>query len=411
MVGLALIAARRGIRVSGSDMAESANTRLLESEGVSVGIGHSVSNLPDAAECLVVRSSAVPDANPEVAEALRRGWRVLRRGEFLAELAAGYSKVAAVAGSHGKTSVSAMLAHIAVSADASPGYVVGGKIAGWKSSADAGNGGIFIAESDESDGTNALLASDVLLLTGVDDDHAWNVGGRDALLANFREQARKARTVLFYPFPDAERVLGTHPEAILLDPARAEREFAGMAEWGAYQRRNAFLAAEGAVRLGVEREKARGLVRGFPGVARRMTLHLDGPDLKLVEDYAHHPAEVAAALSALAERWPENRLRVVFQPHRAARLAEHLEGFARELRAADKALVVPVFAAWTSADGPASRDLADAIGGDAAALDGDWSAIAAEIAEDVEPPETLAVLGAGDVEELIPLLRERLTRF
>lgn len=405
MVGLALLAAERGARVSGSDIAGNANTRTLEGLGVDVGIGHSCENIPDGDSALLVRSSAVPEDNPEVEEARRRGWRVVRRGEFLAETAERYEVVAAVAGSHGKTTVSAMLAHIAISAGINPGYVVGGKISGWEQSAGAGDGGAFIAESDESDGTNALLASDVLLLTGVDDDHAWNLGGRGALLANFSDQARKARNILYYPFPDDAEILGGHSNALALAPDAAVAAFSDMTEWGDYQRMNAFLAVEGAERLGIERSDAERLVRGFPGVARRMTLHLDDADFKLVEDYAHHPAEVAAVLDAMRKRWPEYRLRVVFQPHRAARLAEHLEGFARELRGADAVVVAPVFAAWTNTEGVGAEDLARAVGDAATAVSGDWESIAAEIADNIYPPEVLAVLGAGDVEELIPLLK------
>ncbi len=407
MVCLALVALDRGAAVSGSDMTENANTRLLAATGVPVVIGHSEANLPEGMGTLV-RSSAVPDDNPEVMAARRRGWRVVRRGEFLSELAEKYGRVAAVAGSHGKTSVSAILTHILKNAGAKPGFAIGGKVIGWSRPADAGAEAVFVAESDESDGTNTLLESDVLLLTGVDDDHAWNFGGRRGLLANFAEQARQSQMVVYYPFPGDEHVAGAATQSMALDKNAAEREFDDMAEWGAFQKWNACLAVEGAAKLGIKRSEAAIIARTFRGVARRMALHVDLPNRKLIEDYAHHPAEVAAALNAIGERWPNLPLTVVFQPHRSARLAEHLDGFARELRTAEKVFVLPVFAAWTGTGGATAVDLADAIGLSAVALRGDWPAMAAEIEKSVKTPAALAVLGAGDVEKIIPLLKKAL---
>jgi UDP-N-acetylmuramate--alanine ligase len=135
-----------------------------------------------------------------------------------------------------------------------------------------------------------------------------------------------------------------------------------------------------------------------------MSVHYQTDSFTLIEDYAHHPTEVRAAMSALRQRFPHHRLRIIFQPHRYARLAKYIEEFAEELKKADKILIAPVFAAWQESGEVNSANLAEKIGDKASLINGDWAVNAKYIADSVIEPELLAVFGAGDVEKIIPEL-------
>ena len=400
MVGLAKIAFELGAEVSGSDARPDSNTALLESLGISVDIGDTVSNLGEYD--LVVRSSAISDEHPEFASLADSGVPNMLRGEFLAEIAGLYDTVVAVAGSHGKTSVTAALTHILRSSDMAPGFMIGGKVRGWDAPASAGaDRSLFVTESDESDGTQRFLSPDILLLTNVEDDHSWSAGGTERLFATFAELAAKARTVVASDSESTHSVLAGHPSVRYVDTSLEKRDFRAF---------NAALAARGAAALGLDEDAAFAIADSFPGVERRMSIRFDSPDLLLVEDYAHHPTEVRSALSVIRSLRPGNKLRVVFQPHRYARLAKYLDDFARGLRdGADEVLITPVFAAWSETGDLDSADLASAIGPKASTCSSDWSAVASAIlAERNDAPETVAVLGAGDVDGLVGELRSRL---
>jgi UDP-N-acetylmuramate--alanine ligase len=406
MVGLAIILRERGMAVSGSDLVESGNTRLLDRRGVGVTIGHRPENLPSPGpDLLLVRSSAVRDDNPEFAAGVAAGSPHRRRGELLAALAATCRRTVSVAGSHGKTSVSALLAHVLREVGRFPGYCIGGKVIGWESPAAAGNGDLFICESDESDGTQVHLHSHLAVVVNLEDDHAWNFSNEAELYANFAAFARQATRLLHLDEPAASRLFADHPNRLPWLPTAADLAPFADLPWGPFQRHNAALVTAAAVQLGVLREEAVAAARSFPGVARRMTVHRESPGLVIVEDYAHHPTEVTAALAAFRERWPDRRLKVVFQPHRHARLARYFHDFARELRQADAVVVTPVFAAWTEV-GPASpADLAAAIGPHAEFSDSPWPQLARELAATLQPPEALAILGAGDIDQVIAPLQ------
>jgi UDP-N-acetylmuramate--alanine ligase len=392
-----------GYQVSGSDMSESSNSLYLTSLGIKIFTGHSVENIPKGVSpLLVVRSSAVADSNPEYREALRLAEQCIRRGEMLANIADLYGCCVAVTGTHGKTSVTALLVHILKSAGLNPGYMIGGKVTGWISSASAGDGSLFITESDESDGTQVHLKSDILAVTNIEGDHSWTVGGEEVLWGNFKKIADNAEHVIFNISESSEELLCNHPSTTPIKPDLSI--YSDKTDWGEFQKENANIAVECAVRLGVSRSIAECEVRRFPGVARRMMLHYRKKKFILIEDYAHHPTEVRVAVESLRERFPDHRLRVVFQPHRYARLAKYLEEFTEELKKADEILIAPVFAAWQESGEVNSLDLAEKIGDKASLLSGEWKDDAEKIVESVSYPEVLAVFGAGDIEKIIPEL-------
>jgi len=414
MAPLMYIMHRKGFNVSGSDLEKNANTENLAACGLKVFKGQSRDNLPlNSKKLLLVYSSAVKEDNPELAYARSQDWTCLRRGEMLSEIAATYKRPVAISGSHGKTSVTAMLAHILRESGAAPGYMVGGKVKGWKFSSDPGNGDIFVTEVDESDGTHASTKTHIAVVTNVEDDHCWSVGGTEALYNNFAQFARQGHKLIYVQSEIPDRLFKTHPDKTALSKEEIDdkkffkhlsaEELSGL---GGFQRWNAAVAVSAAAELGIEREKAEKAVLSFPGVERRMTVRYTGENLVIMEDYAHHPTEVRASISALRERFPEYHLKLVFQPHRYARLQRYFEGFAEELSKADSSVIVPVFAAWVEKGENmlTSKDLAAKIGVESEFIDGSWEETAGKIISSINEKTLLAVLAAGDADALFPFL-------
>jgi len=446
MVGLALIMHEKGYSISGSDMRSSKNIDLLLSKNnqeprrllehsdrsakqiiirnmnrkkiiatrckhrgtkptgdIKVVIGHSKDNISSEKNQLIVRSSAIKDDNIEFKQAQKLNLRSIRRGEMLAEIATEYKKSIAITGTHGKTSVTALLVHILKESGTNPGYMIGGKIIDWDRSAAAGDGSIFITESDESDGTQVHLKSDILVITNIEDDHSWSVGGAKKLFSNFATIARNAKEVIYNHSSMIEDIISFHnnKNKIIFNP----EVFKDKSDWGYFQKENANIAVECAVKLGIDREKAICDVRKFPGVERRMSTRFSNDQVKIIEDYAHHPTEVAAAIDTFRERFPDYNLKVVFQPHRYARLEKYLDKFAFELKKADQIYIIPVFAAWSETGSVNSADLAELIGEKARNIIGSFDELAMQISKSNQKREIIAILGAGDIDQIInPLI-------
>ncbi len=417
MAPLMMILHELGLDVSGSDMDAGYRTEQLINLGIDVNIGHSATNLPESDNPLIVYSSAIKDSNPELVAAKKRHWECISRGKMLAELAETYRRTVSISGSHGKTTVTAMLVHIMKYNGYEVGYFVGGQMADVPNCA-SGNGDIFICEVDESDGSHTLIDSHLGIITNVEDDHCWSVGGHDQLMENFRTYAAKAPKIIFPDMPGMKELFEYNPDRIILKPEDIldPNYFEGFDRqlfnsWGDYQLINAALAVEAAVELDVTFENAVKALNTFPGVDRRMTEHYKSSKFCLIEDYAHHPTEVKAALSTLRKRFPERQLCVLFQPHRYARLERYLEEFADTLSIADKIMVLPTFTAWTETSQITSKSLVDEIGRKAKHLNSDnWPKIAAYSITQCQPPAVLAVLGAGDIDHVIPELNKLLKK-
>lgn len=417
MSGLATILLQRGVAVSGTDAADSPALERLARLGAVIHVGHDAAQLPAGAD-VAVYSSAVPPENPEFAEAIRRGLRLVRRGEFLAELALAFPTVVAVAGSHGKTTTAAMLAHILRETGRRPGHLIGGDVPGWAAPAAAGAGQILVTEVDESDGTQACLRSSHAIVTNVDDDHCWSLGGVPALEQCFRDFVGQARELFCHDDPTSQRLFAGHPRAHFLGDAALPAGLAPAVP-GLHNRRNAQLALAVATALGVPPAAALAALANFPGVSRRLSERYASPtgDAVVIEDYAHHPAELRASLQGLRERYPGRRFTVIFQPHRFERVKRYAAEFATVLaEGADAVFLIPPFAAWRQ-----DQDLADPRG-IVAAIHGPpatyWEKgleeLAAELAAAAgsqvtqEPRQLFAVVGAGDVGRLAGLLRSSL---
>lgn len=403
MCGLGLICRDLGIDVSGTDAVPSRNLTLLTDAGATVSTGHT-DTLPGTPDCLIY-SSAVPEDNTERLIAWQRGIPCYRRGEFLAQLSRLFPTCISCAGSHGKTTISAMLSHLLRECGQNPGYLIGGMPVGFDRPANAGDGHTLVTEVDESDGTQALMESTHAIVSNVDDDHCWSVGGPDKLDDCFRTFGFNSGKLVTVDTPKTRELFADHPDVCFQMAPPADLE---LAIPGEHNRINAALALEMAIQLGVDRIAALSALKTFAGVDRRMSVRFDSPRMTIVEDYAHHPTEVRATIAALRDAYPGRTLTVVFQPHRFERIARYRDAFSDALSQADSVVVTAAFSAWTD-DGhlAAASRIADGIRVPARYVDDDYEALAKDLAGTTADGGVLAVLGAGDVTKLIePLTRK-----
>ncbi len=365
MNAIAAVLAEMGHRVSGSDLRDSAGLDRLRALGVTVSVGHDAAHGADA-DILAV-STAIPASNPEVGAARRRGAPVLSRAEVLGALAA-LARPVAVAGTHGKTTTSSMLALICVQAGLEPSFIVGGDVNEIGSGAVWGDGDWFVVEADESDGTFLALGADVALVTNIEPDHLEHWGDFDALRDAFAAFVAAARVGVVSADDEIARTLvarertRTFGEAEDADVRLTGREVGGAgtrfrlsvdgsdAGWfdlpvpGRHNAHNAVAAVATALELGVGLDHARRALARFGGVARRFEHRGRAGGVTFVDDYAHLPTEVAAAVDAAREHDPR-RLVVVFQPHRYSRTASIGSDFGDAFAAADVVAVTDVYPA------------------------------------------------------------------
>lgn len=393
MSGLALICRELGAEVSGSDRAHSTYIERLRAAGLEPAIGHDVGHLPEEVEEVIVSTAIAPE-NPELALARARGLRVTHRGELLARLCA-KKRLIAVAGTHGKTTTTAMLAWALRGLGADPAFFVGGEVPGLGpggATANAGWGGgeWVVAEADESDGSFLELQPEIAVITNLEMDHHSHWGSLAELRGAFDEFAGRAKAV-------------ARPEDLDLSPE--------LAVPGHHNLLNA-RAALAALRLaGFDVGAAAAALADFPGVHRRLELKGSSRGARIYDDYAHHPTEVRAALSALRELEPE-RLLAVFQPHLYSRTKAFAEELGQALALADEVAVLDVYPAREEPVGElagvsgldVARAAADRMGGRRV-----WWLPTVERARDalgekLEPGEVLVTIGAGDVFRLADAL-------
>jgi UDP-N-acetylmuramate--alanine ligase len=387
MSGLALVCHELGAEVTGSDRSDSSYIRRLREEGIDASVGHDVANLPETGEVIV--STAIGEDNPELAAARERGLTVLHRGELLAELCA-EKRLIAVAGTHGKTTTAAMLTWALRALGADPAFFVGGEVPGLGEEAAAANAGWgagewVVAEADESDASFLHLTSEIAVITNVEMDHHARWGSVAELRAAFDEFAAGARLAEFdesSPGP---------PELELAVPGR-------------HNRLNARAALAAVALAGLDVEAAAEALAGFPGVRRRLELKGEREGTAIYDDYAHHPTEVRAALSALREL-RGGRLIAVFQPHLYSRTKAFAEAFGAALALADEAVVLDVYPAREQPVGElegvdgllVARAAADRMDGRPVA----WAPTLERARELLErrlgPGRVLVTVGAGDV--------------
>jgi UDP-N-acetylmuramate--alanine ligase len=325
MSGLALVCAELGASVTGSDRSDSSYTERLRAAGLDPIIGHDAANLPEGAE--VVVSTAIGDDNPELILARERGIEPIHRGALLAELCA-EKRLIAVAGTHGKTTTTAMLVWALRGLGADPAFFVGGEVPGLGAERAAANAGWgtgewVIAEADESDGSFLDLKPEIAVVTNIEMDHHSRWGSVAELRVAFDEFTASARAVVRPEDSDLEIDLAVPGHHNLLN-ARA-----------------AVLAAAAA---GFASTEVAAALADFPGVKRRLELKGSRAGVHIYDDYAHHPTEVRAALAALRDQGP-GHLIAVFQPHLYSRTKAFGEEFGAALALADEVVVLDVYPA------------------------------------------------------------------
>ncbi|HEY1854594.1 MAG TPA: Mur ligase domain-containing protein [Solirubrobacterales bacterium] len=413
MSGLALVCARLGAKVSGSDRSESSYLERLRAAGLEVVVGHDAANLPEGAE--VVVSTAIAAGNPELAAAVERGIEPIHRGALLAALCA-EKRLIAVAGTHGKTTTTAMIATALRATGADPAFFVGGEVPGLGEDGGAANAGWgegewVVAEADESDASFLELRPEVAVVTNLEMDHHSRWGSLAELHEAFgRFLAPAAGAALpadgsldslaVQPGP---QILGFDAEA----PGPAELALAVPGRHNLLNARAALAAIELA---GLDAEGPAAALGGFPGVRRRLELKGRRGGVLIYDDYAHHPTEVRAALEALRELGPP-RLIAVFQPHLYSRTKAFATAFGSALALADEVAVLEVYPAREQPVGElagvsgldVARAAADRAGGRPVWWLPDAGGAERALAERLDRAErfgegsVLVTIGAGDV--------------
>jgi UDP-N-acetylmuramate--alanine ligase len=345
MSGLALVCARLGASVTGSDRSDSSYMERLREAGLAPVIGHDAANLPEGAE--VVVSTAIGEDNPELALARERGLQPIHRGQLLAELCA-EKRLVAIAGTHGKTTTTAMTAWALRAIGADPAFFVGGEVPGLgadggTANAGWGEGEWVVAEADESDASFLRLRPEVAVVTNVEMDHHTRWGSLAELHEAFRAFVGPARG-LAVPADEEMGWIGSRAAEARFDADAPGPGSLPLAVPGRHNLRNARAALAAIELAGLDVAAAAGAMVSFPGVHRRLERKGSRGHVQVYDDYAHHPTEVRAALSALRELGP-SALIAVFQPHLYSRTKALAEEFGAALSLADEVVVLDVYPA------------------------------------------------------------------
>ncbi len=437
MSGIAEVLLTLGFTVSGSDLRESSTTRRLAELGARTFVGHRAENVASAD--VVVFSSAVSPDNPEVVAARAAGVPVIPRAEMLAELMRLKHGIA-IAGSHGKTTTTSLVATVLSAAGLDPTVVIGGKLNAIGSNARAGGGEFLVAEADESDGSFLRLSPTVAVVTNIDPEHLDHYGSVQKLEDAFVDFVARVPfyglAILCLDHPRVQSILarvdrrhvtyGTNPQA---DYVASDPTFSGTTTSFQVTRRgedlgrftvrvpgghnvlNCLATLAVADEIGVSHEVARAALENFAGVQRRFTIVGEVDGITLVDDYGHHPAEIEATLSA-AKAGYHRRVVAAFQPHRFSRTASLFEEFTRAFNLADVVVVTEVYAAGEAPiPGATGERLAEAIrrhGHRSVHYEPDKHRVADRVESLLRPGDLVIALGAGDINQSVRDLYTRL---
>ena len=432
MSGIAEVMANLGFTVQGSDSAEGYVIAGLRAKGITVFIGQDAANVADAA--VVVTSTAIRRDNPEVVAAMAKRIPIVRRAEMLAELMRLKSCVA-VAGTHGKTTTTSMVAALLDAGHLDPTVINGGIINTYGSNARLGEGEWMVVEADESDGSFLRLGGTIGIVTNIDPEHLDHWGDFDKVREAF------AQFIHHVPFYGAGVLCIDHPEVQALLPRVADRRiitygFSATADVrgegvtpvaggnrfdvvvrlregsrritdlvlpmpGRHNVQNALAAVAVAIELGIDDEAIRSGFARFGGVKRRFTKVGDVDGITIIDDYGHHPVEIRAVLAAAREGVGAGRVLAVVQPHRFTRLRDLMAEFQAAFNDADAVYVAPVYAAG---EAPIAGVDAEALalglagaGHRAARTVAGADDLAAVLAVDARPGDVVVCLGAGDI--------------
>ena len=445
MGGIAEVLLNLGYTISGSDLRDNAVTERLRALGARVGIGHAPEQL-DGADAVVV-SSAVDESNPEVRAARADRIPVVPRAEMLAELMR-FRYGVAVAGTHGKTTTTSLVASVLAEGGLDPTFVIGGRLTSAGTNARLGESPFLVAEADESDASFLYLQPMIAAITNIDADHLGTYGGDfQRLRGTFLEFLHHL------PFYGLAVLCLDDPEvaALLPDVARPVRTYgvsehadiraSGIQQRGGQTRFQLHLGADGPVHqvelnlpgrhnvlnalaaiaiadeLGVDHEAMVRALAEFQGIGRRFQSYGEyalpaGGHALVVDDYGHHPSEIRAVTAAVRDGWPQRRLVVAFQPHRYTRTRDLFDDFARVLAEADALLVTEVYAAGeeplAGADGRSLCAAIRARGGVEPVFVDSVAELVTTLADVLNDGDILLTLGAGSISGAAEALQQRL---
>jgi UDP-N-acetylmuramate--alanine ligase len=423
MSGIAEILQDAGLSVSGCDLRPSASTELLMSRGVRVSIGHDPSHV-HGVDAIVV-TAAVKGANAEVEAARKLGVRIIRRSEMLGELVS-RKRAVGISGTHGKTTTSAMIATVLDVAGFDPTVIVGGMLRNLGTNAKSGKGEFLVVEADEYDRTFHQLHPEIAVVTNIEADHLEYYGSLEAIVEAFEifvdgikpggavvgcvddpavrkllDRTKTAR-VIRYGLSDAAEL---RAEDVEYFERGTHFNVPGVGRFtlyvpGEHNIRNALAAIAVARELHIDAAvTARGLAR-YLGVDRRFQILGEFSGAIIVDDYAHHPTEIRATLSAARHGYPSRRIVALFQPHLYSRTRDFSKEFAESLRVADVALVAPIYAAREEPiEGITGRLISEAAEG-IEFLEHSNEDIVAEMRRRLKPNDLFITMGAGDVHKI-----------
>lgn len=441
MCGIAEVLLNQGYRISGSDIKNSATTDRLAAAGAEIHIGHREENIETAD--VVVVSTAVNEANPEVKAAREKRVPVVRRAEMLAELMR-YRHGIAVAGTHGKTTTTSLVASVLAEGGLDPTFVIGGRLNSAGTNAKLGGSRYLVAEADESDASFLHLQPMVAIVTNIDADHMETYGGDfgklkktfidflhnlpfyglavmcvdDPVVCEVMPEI--SRSIVTYGFSeDADyratdlRQEGMYTHFRVTRPGDHEDLEVTLTMPGRHNVQNALAAIAVATEEGLEGEAICEALKKFQGVGRRFQvlgeLPVNGGEITLVDDYGHHPREVDAVIKAVREGWPDRRLVMIYQPHRYTRTRDLYEDFVKVLSESDLMLLLEVYAAGEEPiPGADSRSMCRSI-----RQRGRIDPIFVQSTDDIqdvlkdllEPGDLLLTQGAGDITHLAHKLK------
>jgi UDP-N-acetylmuramate--alanine ligase len=432
MSGIAEVLLNLGYRVTGSDMQESSSIQRLRSLGAAVFIGHNAEHLSNAQ--VLVKSTAVQPDNPEVLAAAERSIPCIPRAEMLAELMRLRTGIA-IAGTHGKTTTTSLAASIFETAGADPTVIIGGRLNAYGTNARLGSGEFLIAEADESDGSFLCLLPISTVVTNVNMDHMDFYPSMEAVDDAFvafmnkipfygvnvvcgddpgvrRLLPRIRRPVVSYGFGETNSIRGEVMYCAEYSHFKifSQGELLGevrLAQPGRHNILNALAAAGVALESGIAPQHVLSGLERFTGVSRRFERKGEKNGIAIIDDYAHHPAEIAATLAAARQCFPSSRLVVVFQPHRFSRTKALFGEFCKAFEGVDKLLLTEIYAASEAPiPGVSGLSLAQGIR-QVSSVDVDYARSLDEMLElmkaTLRPGDVLFTMGAGNVTTLGPL--------
>ena len=431
MSGIAEVLLNQGYEVSGSDMSDSAVVRHLRDLGAHVAVGHAAENVGDVQ--VLVKSTAISDDNPELVEARRRNIAIIPRAEMLAELMRLRQGIA-IAGTHGKTTTTSLTASIFDTAGLDPTVIIGGRLNAYGTNAHLGHGEYLIAEADESDGSFLCLLPIINVVTNVDEDHLDHYKTRDGIDDAFVEfmnnvpfyglnivcgddpgvralLPRVKRPVLTYGFSEDNALRAVPLESGLRNHFEVWRNGSRLGEVslpqpGRHNMLNALAAIGAAMEVDITFEKCAEGLNGFGGVGRRFEFKGERGGVTVVDDYGHHPAEIAATLATARQVFPGRRIVAAFQPHRFSRTQAHFGEFCKVFDVVDQLLLTEIYAASEKPiPGVSGQSLAQGIRQVSTTPVEYFQTLndmAAALPAILQPGDVLLTLGAGSITRLGP---------